>query len=49
MITWPWTERPLRMVWRVERGSRRSHIVGTAHFFPYSFARPLSRLIRPSC
>jgi len=47
MITWPWTERPLRMVWRVERGSRRSHIVGTAHFFPYSFARPLSRLIRP--
>lgn len=47
MITWPWTERPLRMVWRIERGPRRSHIVGTAHFFPHSFVRPLSRLIRP--
>lgn len=47
MIHWPWTERPLRMVWRMERGSRCCHIVGTAHFFPYSFARPLTRLIRP--
>ncbi len=48
MFTWPWVERPLRMVWRVERGGRRSHIVGTAHFFPHSFARPLTRLIRPA-
>ena len=47
MIAWPWRARPLRMVWRIERGPRRSHIVGTAHFFPYSFIRPLSRLIRP--
>lgn len=47
MIHWPWAERPLRMVWRVERGGRRAHIVGTAHFFPYSFARALRRLIRP--
>ncbi len=47
LIPWPWIERPLRMVWRVERDGRRSHIVGTAHFFPYSFARPLTRLIRP--
>jgi hypothetical protein len=35
------------MVWRVERGARRLHLVGTAHFFPYSFARALRRLIRP--
>lgn len=47
MIAWPWTERPLRMVWQITRGRRRSHIVGTAHFFPYSFRRPLARLIRP--
>lgn len=47
LISWPWNDRPLRMVWRVERDGRRSHIVGTAHFFPYSFARPLTRLIRP--
>jgi hypothetical protein len=48
MIAWPWAERPLRMVWRVERGDRRSHLVGTAHFFPHSFDRPLARLIRPA-
>ncbi len=47
MRYWPWIERPLRMVWRVERDGRHSHVVGTAHFFPYSFARPLTRLIRP--
>lgn len=47
-LSLPWAERPLRMVWRVERAGRRSHIVGAAHFFPYSFARPLTRLIRPA-
>lgn len=47
MIHLPWTARPLRMVWRVERDGRRSHIVGAAHFFPHSFGRPLTRLIRP--
>jgi uncharacterized protein YbaP (TraB family) len=39
-------EKPLRMVWRVEKQGRASHLVGTAHFFPYSFRRPLTRLIR---
>jgi uncharacterized protein YbaP (TraB family) len=34
------------MVWRVEQNGRASHIVGTAHFFPYSFLQPLTRLIR---
>lgn len=48
MISWPWTERPLRMVWRVARAGRCAHIVGTAHFFPHSFARGLARLIRPA-
>jgi len=40
-------EKPLRMVWRVEKNGGVSHLVGTAHFFPYSFARALTRLMRP--
>jgi hypothetical protein len=47
MVRWPWAPWPLRMVWRVERGGRCSHIVGTAHFFPYSYARAFARLLRP--
>jgi len=39
-------EKPLRMLWRVEKRARVSHLVGTAHFFPYSFAEPLARLMR---
>jgi uncharacterized protein YbaP (TraB family) len=41
-------EKPLRMVWRLEKNGRTSHLVGTAHFFPYSFRRTLTRLIRNS-
>lgn len=39
-------EKPLRMVWRIERDNRMAHLVGTAHFFPYSFARAFTRLMR---
>ena len=39
-------QKPLRMIWRVERDGRASHLVGTAHFFPYSFRRALTRLMR---
>lgn len=39
-------EKPLRMVWRVERAPHLAHLVGTAHFFPYSFARAFARLMR---
>ena len=39
-------QKPLRMLWRVERDGRASHLVGTAHFFPYSFRRSLTRLMR---
>jgi uncharacterized protein YbaP (TraB family) len=42
---WP-IEKPLRMVWRVEKDGRASHLIGTAHFFPHSFRRPLTRLMR---
>ena len=39
-------QKPLRMIWRVEKDGHASHLVGTAHFFPYSFRRALTRLIR---
>jgi hypothetical protein len=34
------------MVWRIERGPRKGFLVGTAHFFPYSLAKPLTNLMR---
>jgi hypothetical protein len=39
-------EKKLRMVWRVEKDGGVSHLVGTAHFFPYSFRHSLIRLMR---
>ena len=41
-----WKEKPLRTVWRVEKEGRASLLVGTAHFFPYSFKKALTRLIQ---
>ena len=40
--------RRLRLVWRVEKpgAPHRHYLAGTAHFFPYSYARPLRRLLR---
>jgi hypothetical protein len=46
-MIWPrawFRSRPLRMLWKVEKDGCISYLVGTAHFFPYSFARPLTRL-----
>ena len=37
-------DKPLRMMWKVEKDGGASYLVGTAHFFPYSFARPLTQL-----
>lgn len=34
------------MIWRVEKNGHVLHLVGTAHFFPYSFRRQLTCLIR---
>lgn len=39
-------EKRLRMTWQVEKDGRSSYLVGTAHFFPYSFNRSLTHLIR---
>ena len=38
--------KPFRMVWRVTKDAQTSFLAGTAHFYPYSCARSLKRLIR---
>jgi len=38
-------ERELKMIWQVEKNHKRSYLVGTAHFFPYSFKTSLSRCL----
>jgi uncharacterized protein YbaP (TraB family) len=37
MVFWKPKEKVFRMIWRVTKGGRNSHLAGTAHFFPYSF------------
>lgn len=39
-------EKPLRMLWRIEKDHRVAHLIGTAHFFPYSFKHTFTRLLR---
>lgn len=41
-------EKPFRLVWRVRKGRRESFLAGTAHFFPHSFKRSLTHLLRES-
>jgi uncharacterized protein YbaP (TraB family) len=48
MNLFPWKEKRLRTVWRVEKNGRGSYLVGTAHFSPVSFRKALTRLIRGS-
>jgi uncharacterized protein YbaP (TraB family) len=38
-------EKKLKMIWEVEKESARSYLVGTAHFFPYSFKKSLTRCL----
>jgi uncharacterized protein YbaP (TraB family) len=33
------------MVWKIEGGGKSSYLAGTAHFFPYSFKKSLTKLI----
>lgn len=39
-------ERKLRMIWEIHRYGRANFLVGTAHFFPCSFRKSLTRLIQ---
>ena len=38
-------EKELKMIWAVEKDAARSHLVGTAHFFPHSFRTSLTRCL----
>lgn len=39
-------EKKLKMIWEVEKYNRRSYLIGTAHFFPYSFRSSFNRLFK---
>lgn len=46
-LSFPWSKnKPLRMVWTVEKEGRMAYLVGTAHFFPYSFSRSFAGLLK---
>lgn len=38
-------EKELKMIWEVEKNRRKSYLIGTAHFFPYSFKTSLRRCL----
>ncbi len=38
-------QKKLKMIWEVQKNGRISHLVGTAHFFPYSFKKSLQRYL----
>ena len=48
MNLFPWKEKRLRTVWRVEKNGQGSFLVGTAHFSPYSFRKALAKLVEGS-
>jgi hypothetical protein len=39
-------QKKLKMIWEVQKKGRISHLVGTAHFFPYSFKNSLQRYLK---
>ncbi len=38
-------QKKLKMIWQAHKDGRVSHLVGTAHFFPYSFRNSLQRYV----
>ncbi len=38
-------QKELKMIWEVQKNGKVSHLVGTAHFFPYSFRDALYRCL----
>ncbi len=41
-------EKQMKMIWEVRKGDMTSYLVGTAHFFPYSFRKSLFPYIKKS-
>jgi hypothetical protein len=48
MNLFPWKEKRLQTVWRVEKNGGVSFLVGTAHFSPISFRKALTKLVQES-
>ncbi len=46
MPFWKGKEKPFKMIWRVEKNGKDSHLAGTAHFFPHSFRNSLTPYLR---
>jgi uncharacterized protein YbaP (TraB family) len=46
MFLMKFKEKELKMIWEVQKNNKKSFLIGTAHFFPYSFRTSLSRYIR---
>jgi uncharacterized protein YbaP (TraB family) len=38
-------EKKLKMIWEVSKTNKRSYLIGTAHYFPYSFKTSLQRYL----
>jgi hypothetical protein len=45
MLFWKSKEKEFKMIWEVLKDARRSYLVGTAHFFPYSFKKTFRRYL----
>ncbi len=45
MIFRKFKQKDLKMIWEVHKNGKVSHLVGTAHFFPYSFRSSLYRCL----
>jgi uncharacterized protein YbaP (TraB family) len=39
-------EKELKMIWQLDKNNRRSLLIGTAHFFPYSFKTSLTKCLQ---
>ncbi len=48
MLFWKSKEKEFKMIWEVLKDARRSYLVGTAHFFPYSFKKTFRRYLAGS-
>ncbi len=46
MIFWNSKQKKLKMIWRVQKNGSVSQLVGTAHFFPYSFRNALRHCLQ---
>jgi uncharacterized protein YbaP (TraB family) len=39
-------QKDLKMIWKLQKNGKESHLVGTAHFFPYSFKNSLHTYLK---